>query len=444
MHRIQLSDHFTNQKLIRFTLPSILMMMFTSIYGMVDGFFVSNYVSKTAFAAVNLIMPAMQILGGLGAMLGVGGSALTAKTLGEGDRKRAGRYFTMMIWLMVITGVICMVLGIAFIRQISYLFGADDTMIEDCVTYGSICMAFNLALHAQYTFQGYLVVAERPKLGLLATVAAGVTNMILDWLFMGVFGFGVSGAALATGLSQCVGGGIPLVWFLSKRNTSNLHFVKTRFERKPMLKACANGASEMLSSVSASITGILYNRQLMFYAGSDGVAAYGVVMYAAFVFISIFVGYSSGTSPIVGYHFGAQNHKELRNVLRRSLILLGSVSLVLTAIAVGFARTISSIFVGYDADLLKLTTRAFTICSLPFLVMWLNIYASSFFTGLNDGGVSAAISFLRALVLPVACILTLPRIWQLDGVWFSLVASEVLGVLVSAGFLLGKRRKYHY
>ena len=441
---IQLSDHFTYKRLLRFTLPSILMMIFTSIYGMVDGYFVSNLVGKTAFASVNLVIPYLQIIGGMGAMLGVGGSALVAKTLGEGKIEQARRYFTMMLYLMLGTGILFSLLGMLFLRPVAYLFGATEAMIGDCMTYGTICLGFNIMLHAQYTFQSYMVVAEKPKLALFIIILAGCTNMVLDYLFMAVLGLGIAGAALATGLSQCVGGLVPFLWFLSKKNTSSLRFTKTKFEIDPMLKACINGSSEMMTSVSASITGILYNLQLMKYAGEDGVAAYGVVMYAAFIFIGIFAGYSSGSSPIMGYHYGANNHEEMKNVLKRSLTLLACSSAILTTLALLLARPIAKIFVGYDAQLLEITTRAFTICALPFLVMWFNIYASSFFTSLNDGAVSAAISFLRSLVLPVICILTLPLIWQLDGVWYALAGSEFLSVFVSLAFLLKKRKKYHY
>ena len=443
--QIQLSDHFTYGRLIRFTLPSICMMIFTSIYGMVDGYFISNIAGKTAFASVNLIIPFLQVLGGIGAMLGVGGSALVAKTLGEGDIPKARRYFTMMMYLMLGTSIFFTVGGILVLRPVAYWFGAKNHMIEDIQTYGTICLLFNLALQAQYTFQSYLVVAEKPKLALAVVVIAGVSNMILDYLFMAVIPLKIAGAALATGLSQCIAGIIPFVWFLSKRNKSALRFTRTNFEIKPMLLACGNGASEMLSSVSASITGILYNRQLMKFAQEDGVAAYGAVMYAAFVFIGIFSGYSQGSSPIMGYHYGAQNHSEMKNVLKRSLILLGSSAVVLTAAAVALTRPLASIFVGYDADLLDTTTHAFRICAIPFLVMWFNMYTSCFFTALNDGAVSAAISFMRALVLPVICITVLPMLWgDLDGVWYSLVASEFLGVFVSLFFMLRKREKYHY
>jgi len=444
MNKIQLSDHFDYSRLIRFTLPSILMTIFTSIYGMVDGFFVSNCVGKTAFAAVNLIIPALQVLGGIGAMLGVGGSALVAVTLGSGDEERANRYFTMMIRLMFIAGVLFSLLGLLFVKRVAYLFGATDSMIGDCMTYGVICLLFNTALHAQYTFQNYLVVAEKPRLGLVVVLLAGFTNMFLDYLFMAVFHWGVAGAALATGLSQCVGGGIPLVWFLSPMNKSHLHFRKTRFEPRNMAKACVNGSSEMLSMVSASITGILYNRQLMRFAGEDGVAAYGVVMYASFVFIGVYMGYSSGSSPVMGYHYGAGHHKEMRNILKKSLILLGSAAIAFTLAAMALSRTFASIFVGYDAALADMTAAAFKVCAIPFFFMWLNIYASSFFTALNDGVISAVISSARSLFFPVVCILLLPEFFGIDGVWYSLVMSETLGIIVSLFFLFTKQKKYGY
>lgn len=438
---IQLSDHFTNGRLIRFTLPSICMMIFTSVYGVVDGFFISNIVGKSAFASVNLIIPLLQILGGVGAMLGVGGSALVAKTLGENDIPRARKYFTMMMYLMLGTSVFFTVVGIIILKPIAFLFGATESMMDDITTYGTICLVFNTALQAQYTFQSYLVTAEKPKMALGVVIAAGITNMVLDYVLMAFFHMGIAGAALATGISQCVAGVIPFVWFLSKRNQSALRFTKTRFEFKPMLLACGNGASEMLSSVSGSITGILYNRQLMRWAGEDGVAAYGVVMYAAFIFLGVFNGYSQGSSPIVGYHYGAQNYTEVQNVLKRSLAMLALTAVVLTAIAIGGAGVLSAVFVGYDAALLNMTTRAFRICAIPFLVMWFNMYTSCFFTALNDGAVSAAISFMRSLVLPLICVIVMPALWHLDGVWFSLAGSEMLGVFVSLYFLLSKRKK---
>lgn len=441
---IQLSDHFTYKRLLRFTLPSVAMMIFMSVYGVVDGLFVSNYVGKTAFASVNLIMPFIQILGGVGAMLGVGGSALVAKTLGERDNHRANRYFTMMMYLLLIVGGVFTVLGIVFIRPVSYLLGATEGMIDDCEIYGRTVMLFSIFMHMQYQFQSYLVVAEKPNLGLIVTIAAGITNMVLDALFVAVFDWGIIGAAIATGMSQFVGGVVPLMWFLSSRNHSQLHFTKTKMECKPILRACINGASEMLSSVSGSITGMLYNLQLMKYAGENGVASYGTVMYATFVFVAVLMGYSTGSSPIVGYHYGAQNHAEMKNLLRKSMVILLLGGTALTGISLLAAEPVSRIFVGYDAELMEQTVRAFRICSLPFIIMGVGMYTSSFFTALNDGIVSMEISVLRSMIFPICCIIVLPMLYQLDGVWYSLVASEVLSVGASVLFLLAKRKKYHY
>ena len=442
--KIQLSDHFSYSRLIRFTAPSIAMMIFMSIYGVVDGLFVSNFVGKTAFASVNLIMPFLQILSGMGAMLGVGGSALVAKTLGEGDAHRAGRYLTMMMYLLGMVAAACTVLGIVFIRPVAYLLGATEAMIDDCVLYGRTVLVFSVFMHLQYQFQSYLVVAEKPTLGLIVTVASGLTNMVLDALFVGWFRWGIAGAAVATGMSQFVGGMVPLCWFLSRRNRSALHFTRTRMEWRPILKACGNGASEMLSSVSGSITGMLYNLQLMKYAGENGVAAYGVVMYAAFIFVAVMVGYSTGSSPIVGYHYGAQNYAEMRNLLKKSLTLLLITGFVLMAAALALAGPISQIFVGYDPELKAMTVRAFRICVLPFLIMGIGMYTSSFFTALNDGLVSMEVSALRALVFPVLSILLLPLLFGLDGVWYSMGVSELLSAGGAAVFLLVKRKKYHY
>ena len=420
------------------------MMVLTSVYGVVDGLFVSNFVGKTAFASINLIMPFLMVLGGVGAMLGVGGSALVAKTLGMGEIDKANRYFTMMIYLMGIVGVIFSVIGIVFVEPVSYFFGATENMIDECVLYGRAVLIFNAPYLMQYSFQSFLVVAERPKLGLLVTVAAGVTNMLLDALFIVVFKWGIVGAALATGLSQTVGGVVPLIWFMSKRNNSRLRFKKTGFETKPIVKACTNGVSEMLSSVSGSITGVLYNRQLIKYAGEDGVAAYGVAMYAAFLFIAVFIGFSSGSAPIISYNYGAQNSKELKNVMAKSIKIIVFLNLFLTTFAVSLAYPISYVFVGYNQSLLTLTTRAFVICAVPFLLLGFNIYTSSFFTALNDGGVSAIISSLRSLVFPTICIIVMPMLFGLDGVWFSLLAGEILSFAVSLTYIFAKRKKYNY
>ena len=442
--KIQLSDHFTYGRLLRFTLPSILMMIFISIYGMVDGYFVSNFVGKTAFASVNLIIPYLQIIGGVGAMLGVGGSALVAKTLGEGDIPRARRYFTMMMYLMLGTSLFFTVLGIAVLRPVAYLFGATDAMIDDCMIYGTICLIFTTALQAQYTFQSYLVVAEKPKFALVVVILAGCTNMVLDYLFMAVLKLGVAGAALATGLSQCVGGIVPLVWFLSKRNTSALRFAKTKFEAWPMLKACANGSSEFMSNISTSFVSMLYNMQLLRLLGEDGVSAYGVLMYVQLIFIGTAIGYSIGSAPIISYHYGAGNHGELKNMLKKSLTLMGITGVALTALALGLAAPLAKIFVGYDEGLYALTRHAFSIFSFSFLLSGFNIFASSFFTALNNGLISAVISFARTLVFQAVCVLLLPALVGVNGIWFATIVAEGLACVLSLWMIYKKREAYHY
>lgn len=441
--RIQLSDHFTYKKLLRFVLPSIIMMVFTSIYGVVDGLCVSNFVGKTPFAAINLIMPFVMIFGGIGFMFGTGGSALVAKTLGEKQPEKANRYFTMMVWVTLIVGIIISIIGVVFMRPISVLLGADEAMLEDCVIYGRIIIAFNTAFMLQNLFQSFLIAAEKPRLGLVATLAAGCTNMILDVLFVGVFRFGVAGAAIATGISQCVGGIIPLIYFI-RPNDSLLHLTRARLEWSPILAASANGSSELVSNITASIVGMLYNFQLLEYAGQDGVAAYGVLMYVEFIFVAIFVGYSIGSAPIISYHYGAENHTELQNMLHKSILLmLGGGVLVLIAAQV-LAGPLAHMFVGYDKTLFDMTVHGFRIFSIFVLFAGFNIFASSFFTALNNGGVSAAISFLRTFVFKFSAVLLMPLLFKLDGIWWATVVAEVLAFILSAAFILGKRQKYHY
>lgn len=440
---ISLSDHFTYKKLLRFTLPSITMMVFTSIYCVVDGLFVSNFAGKTSFAAINLVMPFIMVLGGIGFMIGTGGTALVSKVLGEGDREKANRYFSMMIMLTTILGVILTVIGIVFIRPVAYFLRATDEMIDNCVIYGRIVIGFTVSFMLQNVFQSFLIAAEKPKLGLIATVAAGVTNMILDALFIAVFKWGVAGAAIATGISQCVGGIFPFIYFICP-NTSLLKLVKTKLELRPLINACANGSSELMSNISSSLVSMLYNWQLMNYVGEDGVSAYGVLMYVQFIFIAIYVGYAIGCAPIVGYHYGAQNDSELKNMLKKSTILMGGSGIVLTALAMALSAPLSKIFVGYDEGLYSLTMHAFKLFSFSFLLAGFNIFVSSFFTALNNGGISATVSFLRALVFQTASVIILPIFFDIDGIWWAITVAEVFAFIISLTFLIAKRKKYRY
>ena len=446
MH-ISLSDHFNYRKLLRFTFPSIAMMIFTSVYGVVDGLFVSNCVGKTPFAAINLIWPFLQILGFGGFMLGTGGSALVSKTMGEGDKDRANRYFSLLILTTVVLGVAITIPGMFLIEPVAILLGADEAMLPHCVTYGRIILAAQTVFMLQAAFQSFLVTAERPTLGLIVTVGAGVTNMVLDFLFIAVFGWGLVGAALATALSQAVGGIVPLVYFLLP-NKSPLRLIRPRLGAgtgaKIIFKASANGSSELMTSVSMSVVSMLYNYQLMKLAGEDGIAAYGVMMYVSFVFIAIFIGFAVGSAPIVGFHYGAGNHGELKSLLRKSLILTAVTGVGMLALALALAAPLSTIFVGYDQGLYELTCRGFRLYSTSFLLAGFSIFGSSFFTALGNGGVSASISFLRTLVFQVAAILVLPLILDIDGIWLATLAAEVLSLMVTAAFLVGMRKKYRY
>lgn len=441
--RIQLSDHFTYKKLLRFVFPSIIMMVFSSVYGVVDGLCVSNFVGKSAFSAINLVMPFIMIFSGIGFMFGTGGSALVAKTLGEKQPEKANRYFTMMVWITLIVGVLVSVLGVIFMHPIAIWLGADSTILRDCVMYGRIVIAFNTTFMLQNLFQSFLIAAEKPRLGLTATLAAGFTNMFLDVLFVGVFKWGVAGAAVATGISQCVGGIIPLLYFI-RPNDSLLCLTRTRLEWRPILAASANGSSELVSNITASLIGMLYNFQLLKYAGKDGIAAYGVLMYVEFIFVAVFVGYSIGCAPIISYHYGAANHAELKNMRRKSIFLMIGGGFLMLGIAQLLADPLVHIFVGYDANLCLMTLHAFRIFSTFVLFAGFNIFASSFFTALNNGWVSAAISFLRTFVFKFSAVLLMPILFKLDGIWWATVVAEVLAFVLSATFVIGMRKKYHY
>ncbi|MBQ4117817.1 MAG: MATE family efflux transporter [Oscillospiraceae bacterium] len=443
--RIQLCEHFDYKKLLRFVFPSIAMMVFGSVYGIVDGLFVSNIVGKTPFAALNLIYPFIAVLSALGFMIGAGGNAIVSKTLGEGNREKANQYFSMLIYVSVVLGIAIAVLGIATVRPISILLGAEgEEMIENCVVYGTIIFAGIPFFMLQNAFQIFFITAERPNYGFYTTVAAGCGNMVLDWLFMAVFEWGIAGAALATIASQFIGAVIPIVYFSRKHNSSLLRLGKGPFVWNAFWKTCTNGSSEFVSNVSGNIVAMLYNFQLMRFAGEDGVAAYGVLMYVNWIFVAGLFGYVTGAAPIVGYHYGAQNHDELKNLFKKSMILMAGAGVALAALTVLLADVLSGIFVGYDQVLFEMTKRAVIISAVAFIFIGLNIFGSGFFTALNNGLISAAISFLRTVVFQVAAVMILPEFWQIDGIWWSMVVSEVLSFAVTMLCLVKYRKRYHY
>ena len=441
--QIQLSDHFSYGRLIRFVMPSVVMMIFTSIYGVVDGIFVSNLVGKTPFAAVNLIFPLIMVLGGFGFMLGTGGTAIVAKTLGLGDKEKANEYFTFIILSTAVMGTVLAALGIIFAEQVAILLGAEGRLLEYAVLYCRVVLLGLPFFMLQNTFQNFFVTAERPKIGLAVTVIAGVTNIILDALFIGLFGWGLVGAAAATAISQAVGTIIPIFYFAFTKDAL-IRFTKTAAYFKVLFEACFNGSSELLNNVSSSIVTILYNFQLLRFAGENGIAAYGAIMYVNFIFIAIFIGFVIGAAPIVSFHYGAENTVELKSLRKKSVNIVFAVGGAMVAIALMLSVPLCKIFVGYDVALYEITLRGFIIFAFSYLITGFNIFGSAFFTALNNGGVSAIISFLRTLVFQTLAVLLMPEIFELDGVWFSVIVAEVLSALVTVIFLVAKQKRYKY
>ena len=443
MSRIQLSDHFGFSRLFRFTFPSIVMMIFTSIYGIVDGFFVSNFAGEAAFVAVNFIIPYPLILGAVGFMFGSGGSALIARTLGEGDRQKANRIFSLIVYTSIISGVVIMIVGLLLLRPVAIFLGASGDLLTDSLRYGNIILLAIPAYILQYAFQCLFITAEKPRLALVVTVAAGVANMVLDALLVGVIPLGIEGAAIATAISQYIGGVVPVIYFLCP-NSSLLRLTGTGPDIRSLIRVCVNGSSELMSNISMPAVSMIYNAQLLLYAGENGVAAYGVLMYVCMIFIAIFIGYSVGIAPVVSYHYGADNKKELKSLLSKSAIIIGAFSVLMFIAGELLGTLFSMLFVGYDTELLEMTSHAFSIFSFSFLFTGYAIFLSGFFTALNDGVTSAIISFMRTLVFQVASVLILPLIFKLDGIWISLIVAELMAVVVSLIFLFVKKKKYGY
>ena len=441
--RIQLSDHFTYGRLMRFVFPSIVMMIFTSIYGTVDGIFVSNFVGETPFAAINLTWPVLMLMSAFGFMVGSGGNAVVSKAMGEGDYDRANRYFSMLIYATLIFGTVLAVFGVVFMRRICVMLGAEGDLLDECITYMSVLVPVIPIFMLQNVFQSLCITAEKPKFGLYVTVGAGVANMILDALFIVVFEWGLIGAAIATAMSQIIGGLVPLIYF-SFKNSSRLRLTKTKFEAQVLIKTCTNGASELMTNISMSLVNILYNYKLMEIAGEDGVNAYGIIMYVNFVFVSVFLGYAIGSAPIIGYNYGAQNRAELQNMFKKSLILISATGVFLTVLAEVSADLLAGIFVSNSPALMEMTAHGFRIYAIAFLIMGFNIFSSAFFTALGNGLVSAIISFLRTLVFQVVPLMILPVFFGLDGVWAAIVVAELIGVIVSFTFFAKLKQRYGY
>lgn len=440
---IKLSDHFTFSRLLRFTLPSIVMMIFTSVYSVVDGLFVSNLVGDLALSAVNIMFPVSMLLAAFGFMLGSGGSAIVARTMGEGKQELANRYFSMIIYCVLGLGLVLSVLSVIFVEPIARLAGASDLLIADCIAYGRVLLGGSAVFMLQVSFQTFFVTAELPHLGLCFSLASGITNIVLDYVLIGPLNMGIAGAAWGTVLSYVVGGILPLLYFI-RPTRGTLRLTATRLYVRELKNACVNGSSELMSNLASSLVSILYNLQLMRMIGELGVAAYSVMMYIDFAFAAAFLGFSMGSAPIVSYHYGAGSHAELRSVFRKSLTVIAAFSLAMVLLSELLSRPLARAFVGYHPELLEMTVHGFRLFALNYLFCGVTIYSSSFFTALCNGAISALLSFLRSFLFRGGMVLVLPIFFQLDGVWLAVVVADGLGALVSAAFLRAKGKQYHY
>ncbi len=441
--KIELNTHFTFKKLLLATLPSMLMMLFTSIYSIVDGLFVSNFVGKTAFAAVNLMMPVIVMIGALGFMMGSGGTALIGKTLGEKDTEKANKYFSQIVYFTILIGLIVSFAVFFFIKDIAIMLGAKGELLEYSIKYARIMISFEVMYMLQNAFQNLFMAANKALLGFSISVIAGITNIIGDALLVGVLKFGVEGAAIATVLSQSIAGLFPILYF-SRRNSSALKLVKTSINIKTIYKAATNGASELLSNISQSLVSMVYNKQLMSYVGEDGISAYGVIMYVGYMFTAIYLGYSLGQSGYVAYNYGAQNTDELKNIRKKSLIINSSFGIVMLFIVELFATPLAKIFVGYDKELLNLTVNGFKLYGICYLISGINIYTSSFFTSLNNGLISGLSSFLRTFVFQIIAVIILPLLFGLTGIWLSMLVAEIMSLTVNTIFFVKYKKRYNY
>lgn len=439
-----MNRHFTFGALVRFTLPTIAMMIFTSLYNVADGIFVSNFIGKTALAAVNLIWPVVMVFASVGLMMGAGGSALIAKTRGEGDDARANRYFTMCVIFAAALGAVLGIVGQAAMEPLVRLLGADGQLLDDTIVYGRWVMLALPFFVLQFAFETLCSTAGKPMLGFVVTVAAGLTNVLLDALFICGFGWGVAGGAIATALGQVVGGAVPIIYFARKGNSSFLRLVRTRLEARPLGKACVNGSSELVSNIAMSLVATLYNYQLLAYIGEDGVAAYSVIGYTAMIFSAIFMGYALGSSPLMSYQYGARNHREMHSILTKSLGFIAVVAVLMFAAAETLAPTLAAIFVSYDPELLAFTVQAYRIYAVAFLIMGLPMYGSAFFTSLNNGLVSALIAFLRTLVFECGAVIILPLVLGINGIWLSVSVAELCAAVLTVAFMVGLRNRYGY
>ena len=438
MKRIQLSDHFTYAAILLFSLPSIGMQIVDNTYQVADGFFISNYISEAAFEAENLIFPPLLIVMYVGLMFGTGASALISRELGEGRKERANQILSMAVSVLAVLGVLLSAALYFLLPSIARWVGASEALAPDCVVYGRVLSFFMPFQMLSMAFHPLLITAERPGLGLWTTIVNAAANILLDWAFVAGFGWGMRGAAFATGLAWLVSAVIPFVYFMNRKNS--LHLTRPVTDFRALGQTLYNGASEMVDAVAYAVVALIFNLQMLHYLGEDGVGAYAVSEYVGGLFSSVFYGISMSLVPVVGYHLGQKNVKELHSLKRRGLVIMGAFGAVMTGLCMVLAEPISRVFVGYNEELTALATLALRLISLSFLLGGITTYSSSYFTGLNQGSASLAIAVVKGFVGPIAAVYLLPLLIGSDGLWLSTPAAEALALAAAAVCFLWWRR----
>ncbi len=438
-----ISQKFTLTSLLKFALPTTIMMVVLSIYTLVDGVFVSNFVGELAFSAINIIFPFISLIFALGIMAATGGNALVANNLGQGDDEKARENFTLIVIFATGLGLLLMMVGIVFNKEIARLLGATPLIEEYARDYLSTLAPFiPLAIWMGFS-QILFVTIGKPTLGLIATLVGGITNIIFDYLFIVVMNMGIKGAALGTGLGYSLPGLFFIYYFLFHRKNS-LYFVKPRWRARVLLKTFTNGSSEFVANLATSITTFMFNLIILDLAGEQGVAAIGIILYAQFLLMSAFLGYAQGVAPIFSYAYGARDHLQLKKVFSISIRVIILFSLAIASFSYFASSSIVGIFVERQSQVFSLAKNGFSVFSLSFLFMGVNIFSSSLFTAFSNGKISASISFLRTLVFILGYLLFLPRFLGLPGVWLAIPLAEFTTMFFSISYLTIQRKKYHY
>lgn len=438
-----IAQEFNLISLLRFVAPTVVMLVFMSLYQMVDAVFVSKFVGENALSALNIVYPFPSIVIAVSIMLATGGSAIIARNMGEGKEKEAKENFSFIVLVGAVIGVAIATAGILFIEPLIYMLGATPSLYDYCYEYLFILVLSVPLSVFQMLFQSFFVTAGKPHLGLTLTVLGGVSNIVLDYVFIVLCGFGVSGAALATSIGYSIPGLFGLIYFAVSRK-GTLYFVKPVFRWGVLFKCCINGSSEMVNNLAVAVTTFLFNVLMLKYEGEAGVAAITIVLYAQFLMTSAFMGFSSGIAPVVSFNYGSGNVRQLKKIFKISVWVIAVVSAAVFVIAETCSDVVIMVFTPAGSEVFGLTKYGFAIFSFSFLCTGMNIFASALFTAFSNGKISAILSFLRTFVFLTACLLFLPLFWGVDGIWLAVPVAEVMALFVSVYYLVRFKKVYQY